>query len=200
MKMRTRMILASMATVAVMTGVAAASASAQTSIHYLSNGSPISGAGTTVHFVGSMSWENEAGGIDCSDLTVEVTFHTFEGEVVTLDCLEGETTGLLQSVFGCELKEKKETPLPWGVEPVSSSVMRLTGVDFIIPVEPGCAFGERLEFFESASDFLDMHTDVNGVIGSVTMSGTLEGTTGEVEFEGELSPTTGEPTITLVET
>jgi hypothetical protein len=194
-------IKVALASVALLAACVATPASAQTSIHFVNNGNPLGGGGTIVHFLGNISWDSgESGGIDCSELTVQITFHTFEGEVVTLDCLEGETFGALKEVFGCEMEEEKKTPLPWTVEPVTTSKMRLLGIELIIPMKPGCLVGEDVIFEEGGGEFVDLETVEAGRIGAVTISGGLESDIGPVDVEGGLTPTVGEPMITLGKT
>ena len=214
--------LAPLAAMAIAAAVFAAPAMANESIHFFhADGTPIGEEeSTTVHFTGNASFEGENGGVACEHVTAIVTFTTHESHVTAFEPTEnGEchTTGLLGAFCSTKSETSPEAwnggkPLSsensWTLTPESTSTAMVKGQAAYIhnPMAPGCFFGENIDIEERETETETNHASINtvesGVIGAVTLSGTMYAASlGEVvTVSGELTPTPEEPTIRVGET
>lgn len=194
-----KMLLLPFAVAALAMAVFAGPAAANSDIHFLNaDESPIT-TPVSVHFTGPASFENEAGGIACSETTAVVEFTTLGAHVREFNGLNCVTTGVLKAI-GCELTSPSapiSTGLPWGITPESLSTGAVSGVEIDNPMQAECPVGSNVL---ATGNGVQINAVNEGEIGDVTLTGKLSTTIGEVDVAGALSPTPGEPTILVAET
>lgn len=179
--------------------VLATSASANSDIHFLNEDeSPIT-TPVTVHLTGPGWFENEWGGLACSEMTATIEFKTSNAAITQAGGLNCATTGVLKAI-GCEFTSPSapvSTGLPWGLTPESLSAASLSGLAADLPLQAGCPIGSAIFIVGNG---VRINAVNEGEIGDVTLTGNLSTTIGEFDVDGELSPTPDEPTILLAET